>query len=391
MKRNFLLSFAFLAIFSIANIYAQTSAIKMNEIYSRGTTTDPDWIEIYNSSFQAIDITGYKIYDNGGQGGTKPKMEFPSGTTIPARGYYVIVTDIPTSTNPAGFGLSSGGEKVWLEDKMGAIVDSITFPAMTETQTYRRIPDGGEWKLADSLTKGYANSLIVMNEIYSRGTTADPDWIEIYNSSSKAIDISGYKIYDNGGQGGTKPKMEFSSGTSVPAKGFYVIVTDIPTSTNPAGFGLSSSGEPVWLEDKNGNLIDSVTFLAHETTQSYARVPDGGAWKVVTGLTKGATNNPTTDVKKNNDVIVKNYILSQNYPNPFNPSTQINFSIPSEKHVTLKIYDLLGKEVRTLINRNLKAGSYNISFEAKNLTSGIYFYKLETDDFVQMKKMVLMK
>ena len=133
-------------------------------------------------------------------------------------------------------------------------------------------------------------TIIKMNEIYSRGTTTDPDWIEIYNESNKAVDISGYKIYDSGGQSGSKPKMEFPANTVIPAKGFYVIVTDVPTSTNPAGFGLSSSGEEVWLEDKSGTVIDHVAFIAMDVTQSYARIPDGGPWQLTNTITKGSSN-----------------------------------------------------------------------------------------------------
>jgi hypothetical protein len=132
--------------------------IKMNEIYSRGTTTDPDWIEIYNGGTTSTDIGGYKIYDSGGQGGTKSKMVIPTGTVIPAGGYYVVVTDISTTVDPSGFGLSSSGEEVWLEDKSGTVIDDVVFPAMETTQTYSRIPNGGStWALTSNLTKGAAN------------------------------------------------------------------------------------------------------------------------------------------------------------------------------------------------------------------------------------------
>ena len=87
-----------------------------------------------------------------------------------------------------------------------------------------------------------AQASFTMNEVYSRGTIADPDWIEIYNPSSSAVDITGFKIYDVGGRTGTKPKKYFPSGSIIPANGFLVIVTD---DTSASGFGLSSSGETV--------------------------------------------------------------------------------------------------------------------------------------------------
>ena len=85
------------------------------------------------------------------------------------------------------------------------------------------------------------------------------------------------------------------------------------------------------------------------------------------------------------------YELYQNYPNPFNPATKIKFDIPNNGFVTLKVYDMLGKEVQTLISRDLTTGSYSVDFNASKLTSGVYFYKLTTNEFSDVKKMVLIK
>jgi len=85
------------------------------------------------------------------------------------------------------------------------------------------------------------------------------------------------------------------------------------------------------------------------------------------------------------------YSLSQNYPNPFNPTTNIKFSIPKDGNVSLKIYDLLGNEVTTFVNGFMKAGVYNAEFDGSNISSGIYFYTLKTNDFIQTKKMMLIK
>lgn len=86
-----------------------------------------------------------------------------------------------------------------------------------------------------------------------------------------------------------------------------------------------------------------------------------------------------------------NYYLNQNYPNPFNPVTNINFSIPKNSFVTLKVYDMLGKEVAALVNENLNPGSYNFDFNAAGFASGIYFYKITAGDFSEVKKMTLLK
>ena len=85
------------------------------------------------------------------------------------------------------------------------------------------------------------------------------------------------------------------------------------------------------------------------------------------------------------------YVLSQNYPNPFNPTTTINFSITKDGFVSLKVYDILGSEVASILDEVKTAGSYNILFDASKLSSGIYFYRLSTPNFTQVKKMTLVK
>ncbi len=85
------------------------------------------------------------------------------------------------------------------------------------------------------------------------------------------------------------------------------------------------------------------------------------------------------------------YSLGQNYPNPFNPTTKILFDIPKESNVKLVIYNILGSEVKVLLNENVSAGKYEAAFDASNLPSGTYFYRLETGNYVQTKKMILIK
>jgi len=96
----------------------------------------------------------------------------------------------------------------------------------------------------------------------------------------------------------------------------------------------------------------------------------------------------------NNEVIVgvpSNFSLSQNYPNPFNPSTKINFDLPVDGNVSLKIFDMSGKEVMTLVNEARTAGYYSVSFNGASLSSGIYFYTIQSGSFVSTKKMTLIK
>jgi hypothetical protein len=94
------------------------------------------------------------------------------------------------------------------------------------------------------------------------------------------------------------------------------------------------------------------------------------------------------DLQNNNN---KRYILSQNYPNPFNPVTTIEFDLPKTSEVSLKVFNILGEEVTTLVSDKLYAGSYTYKWDASNLASGVYLYRLEAEDFVETMKMILMK
>jgi hypothetical protein len=94
------------------------------------------------------------------------------------------------------------------------------------------------------------------------------------------------------------------------------------------------------------------------------------------------------------DVIVgapSKFELSQNYPNPFNPTTNINFGLPADSRVSIKVFDISGREVKTLLNESRTAGYYTIAFDASNISSGVYFYKIEADKFSDVKRMLLVK
>jgi hypothetical protein len=99
----------------------------------------------------------------------------------------------------------------------------------------------------------------------------------------------------------------------------------------------------------------------------------------------------TIGINNNNNEVPKEYNLAQNYPNPFNPMTLINYSIPNSGLVKLVVYDVIGKEVTTLVNEVKNIGNYSVTFDASNVPSGVYFYKIMSGSFVETKKMILIK
>jgi hypothetical protein len=98
-----------------------------------------------------------------------------------------------------------------------------------------------------------------------------------------------------------------------------------------------------------------------------------------------------TALQKTTSQTSTEFALLGNYPNPFNPTTRISYQLPKNGFVTLKVYDILGREVASLVNENQQAGNYSVPFDASKLSSGIYIYTIRANDFVQSKKMILMK
>jgi hypothetical protein len=108
--------------------------------------------------------------------------------------------------------------------------------------------------------------------------------------------------------------------------------------------------------------------------------------------------NQFTSSEPNGNIVPENYKLEQNFPNPFNPSTSIKYSVPVNADVVIKIYDITGREVSTLVNAAKQAGTYEVNFDASHLASGVYLYRIDVQDisgktnvFTSTKKMILIK
>ena len=147
----------------------------------------------------------------------------------------------------------------------------------------------------------------------------------------------------------------------------------------------TTNGGTDWIEQsiKTTNYLASVYFTDSNT-----------GWIVGTnGTILHTTNGGVTFIEEegNNPTQPKEFLLQQNYPNPFNPSTSIQYEINSMQFVTIKVYDLLGREVVTLVNEEKPTGKYEVNFNASNLTSGVYFYRIQAGDFVETKKMIYLK
>ena len=148
----------------------------------------------------------------------------------------------------------------------------------------------------------------------------------------------------------------------------------------------SSNNGYSWLDVNNGFNSESVNYLASDRTNIYAGTGGNGVWK-------RPISEIITDIEKKDKVLPARFSLSQNYPNPFNPSTTIDYQLSTPGLVTLKVFDLLGREVATLVDEYKSAGVYNSQFSIRNfqLNSGVYFYRLQAGSYSETKKLILMK
>jgi hypothetical protein len=164
-----------------------------------------------------------------------------------------------------------------------------------------------------------------------------------------------YKIKFKGGSASAWQRLNIQNQTSSSA--FFVALSDKITSQGTV--------DTVFIHFQGDDYVWG-------TVQKYA-------WKDITDVKEIKSNIPTE------------FSLSQNYPNPFNPSTKIKFDIPKQSHIRLVIYDILGREIEKLVNKEMLPGSYEEIFDGQHLSSGVYFYRIEAEGFVKSAKMVLMK
>jgi len=263
---------------------------------------------------------------------------------------------------------------------------------------------------------------IVINEInYNSSVDFDTkDWIEIYNDQDTEVDLSTWYIEDDN----SNNKFIFPEGTTIEAKGFLVVCddtasfdslfTNINNRIGNFDFNLNNNGEVIKLFVNNNYLIDSVRY---SNISPWPTEPDGGgstlelknpeydnniaeSWasSPIQHGSPGTTNSIITDLESETfSTFPLEYELYANYPNPFNPSTNIYFSVNKPGLVKLKIYDILGRLKRTLLNTNVTAGRHSAIWNGKDdggniVSSGIYFYSLESlDNPILTKKMLLLK
>jgi photosystem II stability/assembly factor-like uncharacterized protein len=177
--------------------------------------------------------------------------------------------------------------------------------------------------------------------------------------------------------------LSWDSVGNIPA--FVYSISFASDSIGYAGTGFSIlksiNGGKNWI----GQVSTGVVYSIFTYNESLAWTCGNG------GRIWHTSNGGTTFIQNFSSIVPDNFKLHQNYPNPFNPVTSIKYEIPAANFVTLNVYDVLGKQIFTLVNSKQAAGKYSIDFNAGDFASGVYFYKIEAGDFEEIKRMLLLK
>jgi hypothetical protein len=160
--------------------------------------------------------------------------------------------------------------------------------------------------------------------------------------------------------------------------------TIIYFGTDTQGVNFSLNGGTTWTNENSSS--PSARTLLVVGPNLFA-----GGYSVVGSVYRRPLSEMLTRVENKSKQTLSTFFLNQNYPNPFNPSTTISFTIPSRSLVTLKVFDLLGKEVTTIFSKEISAGNHSTQWNASNIASGVYFYRLQSGSFVDIKKLLLLR
>ncbi len=171
---------------------------------------------------------------------------------------------------------------------------------------------------------------------------------------------------------------------------------NIFASTSDGRVFLSTNNGTNWTDESSGLTGQAITSITACDTYlfigvTYSVKNQNNQNIPVDGIMRRPLSEMVTAVKEAKSEIPARFSLSQNFPNPFNPSTNISFSLPSKSFVTLKVFDIIGRELATIVSEQLSEGTYSRQWNAAKMSSGIYFYRLQSDKYSETKKLVLLK
>jgi len=336
-----------------------------------------EWFELYNDESIATNIDGWKIKDNGSDNHT---IDNGGTLSIPSKGFIVLGNNSNSGTNGglnvdyeySSFTLANGDDEIILTQPDDTEIDRVEY-------------DGGtNWPDPTGASMYYAGTALQDNNDGSKWSVSTIAWTGSDGDFGSPGDAGE----------GVLPVELSSFSASIVSEG---IKLNWRTETEVSNYGFD-------VERQVGNRQSAVGkwskigfvegYGNSNSPKEYSFVDNNISAGVYSYRLKQIDNDGKFEYSKVIEIDIGtplDYELNQNYPNPFNPSTTIMFSIPEKGNVKLMVYNILGEEVVTLLDEIKEAGIHTINFNAAELRSGIYFYKLESGDFLMVKKMNLVK
>jgi len=328
-------------------------------------------VMFYNQNNVLVNLSNLEVYGENGKGYINFEPEQKLSTN---QEYHLILS--PRIADTSGMTLRDTAKLFFTTEKesylSGTVIDNFE---TTNSWKIQKLPDAGidtvqTQILTDTDRKVNGNSSGRINYTF----TGSNGYCQVYDSQTPVINISsgsefGIWVFGDNNYNLLEYWFNVNSGLN------KVFIDTI----NWTGWKLKRI--PVSAISESGSIELNSVVVKQSTTGSL----NGSVY-----LDDAQNNIIMSADDKKNDILPKNYSLSQNYPNPFNPSTSIQYEIPVTAKVTLKVYDLLGREIATLVDGIKAAGRYSVNF-SKQLPSGIYYYTLQADNFSTAKKMIILK
>jgi photosystem II stability/assembly factor-like uncharacterized protein len=269
-----------------------------------------------------------------------------------------------STNNGVNWAVTSLYSLKWIQSM--AIKGNNIFAGSMESPTvWRSTDNGNNW---DSISLGTRRSVVVFS-LVAKG-----------NNIFAGTDNGGVFVSSNNGLNWLQTSLSEPTVLCISISGNYIFAGS--QLYIPGGVYLSTNDGVNWI-NKNQGMGDRYIWSLTTNSQYIFAGTETSIWR--RSLTE------IVSVKNISSETPSSYSLSQNYPNPFNPTTKINFDVVRSGDVKIVVYDIMGREVQTLVNESLKSGTYETTFDGSMLNSGVYFYKLITDGFSESRRMVLLK
>ena len=376
-----------------SNIYAGTSGQGVYFSKNNGSDwssinsglTDPYVFYITTIGSSIYTATRAGIYLSTNEGGNWTRLD-NGGLLNNVTSIVLIDPYIYVSCYGGSFGifLNKNNEQNWVAHNIGLTNKNVNSLLLVGNDVFAGTDGGGVFKSSVGINAWSNVSAGLSNSV-------DVDFLSLSNSNLLAGTTQGmYKSEDNGlNWVQINSGLTNNSGQLVIVTGIAVYKSNIFISTWGDGIFLSSDSGQSWSKINTGLSNLYISSLAVSNSTIYIGV--ARETNVGSIVYKRPVSEVITNVEKDISTIPLVYLLNQNCPNPFNPTTNISYSIPQSANVTLKVYDLLGREVVELVNGEKNPGRYEVRFDGSNLTSGVYFYRLTAGSFSQTKKLMLIK